>query len=295
MHCLDKPSTEVPLPYADWKCWPTISDKQLRALAELVTPHMKWLAPEIVWGIAAYNEAHRTEWSEQLKDADVTRPESYLWAYSPCGLPGVRRHGSPDGNTFRKAEQAGDIYKCKEALCTDDNVFPKRLWHWAQWGGGRGKTKPKDYHLSHLFDHTDFQARRHGKISAEESWLAGSYWENQVDYGFAGMYTSVANYCYIPSALMKPTDHNEPLKRLLLQRAVYLYHRPEKCELFPHQLEEKLSVTTETQWWHEDFCWDEKYTGHTADTAINKLNAHRAGCFQQLVEARRNALGLMIS
>ena len=62
-----------------------------------------------------------------------------------------------------------------EALCTDDNFYPKQLWRWAQWGDDRGKKRHGDYHLSHLFDHTDYNAKRHSETSAEEAWLKGSY------------------------------------------------------------------------------------------------------------------------
>jgi hypothetical protein len=276
--------------YQNWGHWPTISDAQLRALAELVTPHVKWLAPEIVWSIAENNDVHQEEWSQQLKQAQVTRPESYLWAHSPCGLPGVRRHGSPDGTAFKYAKADGERYRRPEALCTDDNFYPKQLWHWAQWGDDRGKKRHSDYHLSHLFDHTDYNAMRHGKASAEEAWLKGSYWQNQVKYGFAELYTSVANYCYVPSALLKPTDYNGPLKRLLLQRAVYLYHRSGRCELFPHQLAEQLSLVGGSHWQQSEFGWDEGYTGNATDVGIRNLNNKRADCFRELIDLRTKYL-----
>lgn len=291
---LDSPLPTDAVAYADWGKWPTLTNEQLLEFAHLVTPHVKWLAPEVVWSIADYNNAHRTLWRAQLIAAGIERPDSYLWAHSPCALPGVRRHGHPDGNPFSKAKTTGACYTREEALCTDDNAFPKLIWHWAQWGGNQGRKQTSGYHLAHLFDHTDYNGKRHGKATAADPWLAGDYWQRQVPYGFAGLYTSAANYCYIPAALLGPTDHNAPLKRLLLQRAVWLYDRPGRCALFPHGLQERLSApaTTASPWQHENFAWDLRYTGNTSPSGLQQLNTQRAACLAKLLTNRCHHKGL---
>jgi hypothetical protein len=285
--------------YADWKDWKEPNPDHLRSFAHQVTPFIKWLHPNIVWGIAAYNDEKQREWQKLLKSVDVN-PDYYIWAGSPCAFPGIRRNSSSDKITYLAAKKGGDgnpparMYSLKDCLRTDDNDYPYKLWR----GLIRGEYKttgksPKDkrYHLAHLFPHKGYELKQLRKATSKIGDAVFSAWPSslagQKDYGHitAGLFTSAANFCFIPAELMRPTDHNGPFKRLLFQKAVRLY-QTDKCRLFPDGFVECVDQD-QTHWNCDTFEWDEC----TGDTRyLDFFNSERDEELQELVEIRKRAL-----
>ena len=107
------------------------------------------------------------------------------------------------------------------ALATDDNHYPKVLWSFVF----RGKTFQNygtvGYSLAHLADHKDYGNRTSSEV---ESGDAGPR-------SIPGLFTSPTNTVYLPTSLLRPTDHAAPVRNLLLRRAQHLY-RP-VAHLFP--------------------------------------------------------------
>ncbi|WP_147320899.1 hypothetical protein [Hymenobacter lapidiphilus] len=295
--------------YTHWNEWDLPNDEQLKAFVKLVTPYIKWLSPDIVKSIADFNEQHRTVWSAQLNSVGVPM-ESYLWERSPCVFPGVRRHGSGDKpSAFKDAKRKPtgvsalekdphwtpslpqhlrEMYRQKASLATDDNSYPYELWRYVVRGVKSGPD-PRNvgFHLAHLFPHNDYTLKqlRDSSEKSGDHWLGG--WPEVLpEYSFSGLYTSAANLCFIPAELMRPTDLNGPLRRLMLQKAHSLYG--DVCNMFPHGLQALLHKEDEKQWHHTEFSWDERFTGDIG--RMDAFNSYRAGEFTNLIAQKQIVL-----
>jgi len=299
--------------YKHWNDWQLPSDEQLKAFVHLVTPHIKWLEPAIVAGIADFNELHQIEWTDLLKEVGVPAAP-YLWERSPCTFPGVRRHSKGDkpasfleaktlpaeSKRLKKEAKALNpkadwqptsfqhlpaIFNQDDCLVTDDNDYPYQLWRYVVKGSKSGADPRKvGFHLAHLFPHNDYTLKQLRKAAnqSHDHWLEG--WpETLAKYSFSGLYTSAANMCCIPAELMRPTDLNGPLRRLMLQKAHDLYGK--ECNMFPQGLRELLSQENTTQWHHTEFEWDETHNGDVSRLAA--FNQYRATEFANLVSKKR--------
>jgi hypothetical protein len=285
--------------YTDWKEWKMPDPDHLRSFAHQVTPFIKWLHPDIVRGIAAYNDAKRDLWHPLLESVNVN-PDYYLWKGSPCAFPGIRRHSSSDKIAYKAAKKGvGDpsapMYRLAECLRTDDNDYPYKLWRGVirdDYKNSGKSPKDKRYHLAHLFPHKGYELKQlynATKKAGQEvfsAWPAGLTGKKEYGHVMAGQFTSAANFCFIPAELMRPTDHNGPFKRLLFQKAVKLYQNA-ACQLFPEGFVECVSAADPAHWDCDTFEWD-TFTGDTRH--LDSFNRQRDAELRQLVEIRGRAL-----
>ncbi|MDR2509635.1 MAG: hypothetical protein LBC77_03205, partial [Spirochaetaceae bacterium] len=68
-----------------------------------------------------------------------------------------------------------------------------------------------------------------------------------------GLYTCPSNTAYIPNSLLKPTDFNLALRRLLFQKAESLYKNV--CNILPHGI--KVPKPEMQKWEIDNFTWSE--------------------------------------
>ena len=110
----------------DWPEWKQPSQEDSLLLAQIAMRYVRFLDPKIVAAIADDNEVRRGEWCESLASCGVD-PSLYLWDGSPCAFPGVRRHaGSWEINRLRDSNS--DYSDITDAICIDDNDYPKQIW-----------------------------------------------------------------------------------------------------------------------------------------------------------------------
>jgi hypothetical protein len=281
-----------------WDAWKPPTAAQQLAFAKQVVPHVKWLHPAIVAGIARDNDDPNRGWRDWLGQVADVPVADYLWAGSPCVFPGIRRSTGARLNTRDSLTAPG-------CLRTDpsNNHYPQEIWDRVMQVAQPTKAgsrvvkvgKPVNFHLAHLIHHKDFNLTKKDQQRAQSAeqgleglgWLQGPERPSTTN-AFAGLFTSAANLCFLPAELMKPTDISGPLLHLLLQRAVALYS--DVCTLFPHNL--TFRAPNPLGWQHNDrhaggrrvFCWDERPYGDPALTPF--LNHWRRVELQEVLRLK---------
>jgi len=222
-----------------WPEWDTPSDEEQLLLAKVLLPYIKILAPEIVAIIVEDNNKNFSAWTEQLVSLGI-RADIYLWKNSPVVFPGIRRHvGSEETSDFRKNQK---FSRGENALCLDDNSYPKEIWSFALQNKRYGMKNPANYSLAHILDHKDFNTRNIDELIGFE--------KSEDKNLFAGLYTSCVNSVYIPTTFLKPTDHNSKIRKLLIQIVEKYYGSV--CNALPHNLSFNFSAIEE-QWRLDSF------------------------------------------
>ena len=242
-----KPDQSKPTPGAAWPVWPQPDENDVFRLANVVTPLVRFLHPQIVQRVVDDNNVNRGAWSGELQRMGIN-PEIYLWEDSPCAFPGVRRHaGSQETAQFRG--QAGTSpERPADCLRLDDNDFPKHLWAYVFTGRPFRKQGPPGYQLAHLADH-----KEHNNRWREEFAVESDTHPPTDPPPLFGLYTSPANVAYVPSNFLKPTDFSGTLRALLLSRAYQLYGSV--ARLAPPPLVGKTEP--DSQWHPDNFQWGE--------------------------------------
>ncbi len=190
----------------DWPMWLTPNDEEQVSLANVLLPYVKILAPEIVALIVEDNNKNLSDWKAQLDGLGI-QSDIYLWHDSPVAFPGIRRYvGSGETSVFRSGPK---LSKAENALYLDDNTYPKQLWSFALRGKRFGMRNPAHYSLAHILDHKDHNTRNSAELIGFET--------SETKNLFAGLYTSCVNSVYVPTAFLKPTDHNLKIRKLLIQ------------------------------------------------------------------------------
>jgi hypothetical protein len=194
-----------------WPSWDAPSESEILTLARIVTKYVRFLRPDIVAAIVEDNEQRSEEWLRLLGERGVDGLK-YLWPSSPCTWPGVRRHaGKSEIAQFREPAQAG----VRDAICLDDNTFPKHLWSFCMTGGPFRNLGPSGYSLAHLADHKRYKNRGFEEIRRTDGSNVSNVWH--------GLYTSAANTVFVPAELLRPTDSSPLLRNLLQRRGAELY------------------------------------------------------------------------
>lgn len=223
----------------DWPIWPTPNDEEQILLAKVLLPYVKILAPEIVALIVEDNNKNLIDWKAQFDGLGI-QADFYLWQDSPVAFPGIRRHvGSGETSVFRSGPK---LSKAENALLLDDNTYPKQLWSFALRGKRFGMRNPAHYSLAHILDHKDYNNRNTDELVGFET--------SEIKNLFAGLYTSCVNSVYVPTAFLKPTDHNSKIRKLLIQIVEKYYGKV--CKPLPHNLSFNLAAIEE-HWQLEKF------------------------------------------
>ncbi len=241
-----KPSTAKPKESvtSSPKSWPNIFDKDQQILLRLVAQYIRWINKTIVDQLTAHNSPE-SEWYTHVESGfNKVKPkvpvDIYLWEGSSCVFPGVRR------KTGGSDERAS--FKAKYCLCTDStgNALAKQPWTWlighfddkvSKSKGTRILGVRNGYHLVHVFPHKPEEViafvRETKAIYAiadidlseqERADLAAVRVPKRVKKGgLPGLFTSLANMCFAPGDLTRPTDAAGPLRRALMQQALHRF------------------------------------------------------------------------
>jgi len=227
-----------------WPEWELPSDEEIYQLAQVATKYIRFLNPEIVGSITEDNAKHQEEWSDQLHARNVN-PNLYLWEGSPCCFPGIRRYaGSEEISYFTKHTQI-DIKNIPNAIKLDGNDFPKQIWSFIFRGQQFSKYGPNNYSLAHLIDHKEANNRMKEELAFIN--------ENKYVEPFYGLYTCASNTVYIPNSLIKPTDFNLKLRKLLFQKAEELYFN--SCNIIPPFI--SIPKNSDSKWDIGQFQWSD--------------------------------------
>ena len=254
-----------------WPEWGQPKDEDILKLAEVLTPLVKFLHPDIVAAVAEDNRQRSAEWRDKFEEMDVD-PDIYLWCGSPCAFPGVRRYIGKERD--RKGTASTDSMP-PNCLKTDDNTFPKHLWAFVLTGKKFQNNKgPKDYQLAHLADHQEYKNR----------WCREFSRESEADPPpLFGLYTSPANAAYVPKSFLKPTDFVGTLRALLLRMAYRLYGGI--CRLAPPPLVEKKE-REDSVWNLNQFTWSDP-VGATDTDNVDQFLKYRHKMIDKAFHERR--------
>jgi hypothetical protein len=85
---------------SSWPEWVSPSNEDLLQLAEITTPYIRFLHPDIVLAVVEDNEYRRKEWCSRLVEHQIN-PSLYLWERSACAFPGVRVGGTGANGVIR--------------------------------------------------------------------------------------------------------------------------------------------------------------------------------------------------
>ena len=224
----------------EWPRWEQPGEKESLELAKILTRYVRFLSCEIVEAVTRDNECRATEWREALFQRGID-PELYLWEGSSCAFPGVRRYaGSKESSRLRDSNN--DYSDISDALCLDDNDYPKQIWSFTFRNAQFSKFGPDGYRLAHLVDHKEHKNRMVDELSCSLP--------ESVSF-IPGLYTCPSNAAYVSGGLLLPTDFNARVRNLLQRRAAQLYGSV--CNLFPDGFEVK--ACDDETWALEEFEW----------------------------------------
>ena len=265
---------EKPAPSSAWPKWDRASEDEVLALARVIARYVRFLAPEIIDAVVNDGEQQRERWADALRQRGIAA-DAYLWERSPCAFPGVRRYaGSQEIAVFRKKAKA-EGNSIKDALCLDDNDYPKQIWSFTFTGKKFPKHGPVGYSLAHLADH-----KSHGNRFESDFEVVGDAGARKL----FGLYTCLTNTAYVPSSMIKPTDFGPNMRNLLMRRAEHLYAA--HCRLLPDWL--KVRAASSVDWHLDAFEWA-KPVGDA--TGIKAFLAYRNAEIERLIAARPSTGG----
>jgi len=239
---IDKKKCLIRNSHSNWPTWELPLEDDIYQLAQTTTKYIRFLNPKIIEAITKDNIEHYNEWYELLSINNIN-PNLYLWEMSPCCFPGIRRHEGSKEIAYFKKQTKMDKNDIQNALKLDDNDFPKQIWSFIFRGKKFGKFGPDNYSLAHLIDHKISKNRMENELI----FING----NKFSEPYYGLYTCPSNTIYIPNSLLKPTDFNLKLRRLLFQKAESLYK--DCCNILPPLI--KIPDCDDEKWNIENFKW----------------------------------------
>jgi len=230
--------------HSNWSKWELPTEDEIYQLAKIMTRYIRFLNPDIIKAIVENNEDHYEEWRKLLLLHNIN-PDLYLWELSPCCFPGIRRYAGKKEIAYFGKQTKMNTSEIPNALKLDDNDFPKQIWSFIFRGKRFSKSGPDAYSLAHLFDHKKSKNR----MKDELEFINGN------DYlePYFGLYTCPTNTVYIPNSLLKPTDFNSTLRKLLFKKAEALYK--DYCNILPPFI--KIPNFDNEKWYIKNFQWNE--------------------------------------
>ena len=225
----------------DWPVWDMPDSNSVFEMVKMVTPYVRFLHPDIVGAVVEDNNKNRVVWNEKLIIRNIN-PNYYIWDKSSCAFPGIRRYAGKKEMAFFHNKQSLNI---PEALCLDDNTFPRQIWSFVLRGKATQKFGPKQYALAHLADHKDYKSKIY-----EEFDKTGN---GDPPDKFYGLFSCVSNTVYMPTNLIKLTDFNLETRLLLLNKAQNLY--ASVCNILPPSL--LVKQPSSPAWQIDNFNWAE--------------------------------------
>jgi hypothetical protein len=204
------------LPNPALEIWPPVSAADAEALVRLAVPYVRWLHPALVAALADDNTEESSSWHTVLQRADIG-PDLYMWPGSACVFPGIRRK-------VGKLEVLGGVGAHSLMLDKSGNHLAHRVWERLGATQNSFKKAREGYELVHLFPH---QAAEWHKLFRQQPEVADSLpavWrEKLAQHGLPGLFSNPANMCFLPSAMVRPTDSRSQLRHVLWQRALQLF------------------------------------------------------------------------
>lgn len=200
----------------DWPKWETPTNKEIRKIAESLTPHLKFLHPDIIGKIAESNKDldtyFRTYLSESKIDIDI-----YIWEGCSTMFPGIRRANGRTDAEHKKKQLPKELREQKKAIYIDDNSYAKQVWAFIFTNRPFTNRGPDGYELAHLFEHKAVDRLGQELINSDRS-------DYKTTLPMSGMFTSPAGLIYSPRSFVKISDHSLQARRLLQRKAIQLYH-----------------------------------------------------------------------
>jgi hypothetical protein len=196
--------------------WPKVSDHDAEALVRLAVPYVRWLNPALVEALAQDNTARYADWVAALRQADIN-PDLYVWPGSACVFPGIRRK-------VGRSEELGGIGAHSFMLDKSGNHLAHRVWERLGATKNGFKAEREGYELVHLFPHQAAEWRKLFKQQPDLLRNLPADWQGRLaDHGLPGLFSNPANMCFLPSAMVRPTDSRSQFRHVLWQQALRLF------------------------------------------------------------------------
>ena len=198
-----------------WPEWETPTNEEIRNIAQSLTPHFKFLHPDIVEKITESNKVLDSYFREYLSQANIDI-DSYIWEGCSTMFPGIRRANGKTDTDYKKKQLPIDQREQKGAIYIDDNSYAKQVWAFIFTKMQFSNRGPNGYELAHLFEHKAVDRLGQELVYSDES----AY---DTAKPISGMFTCAAGLAYSPRSFVKISDHSLHARRLLQRRALKLY------------------------------------------------------------------------
>jgi hypothetical protein len=240
--------------------WPRVSPEDELLLVRIVVPYVRWLQPQLVRRLVHDNRMQFSAWQELLR-RKATYPHLYLWPNTACAYPGFRRK-------VGKHEKAGTAGAHSLLLDKSGNQMGHKPWELLATTASDFKKLRKQYELVHLFPHKPAEWKKLLPQLPEQVQKAiPQAWHRRLKAnGLPGLFSNPANTCFLPNALVRPTDGQSLLRQVLWKQALRLYG---SSSLLPPPLAKAFRLWLRSQPDPTDLQWSKAY--HGENSALQKL------------------------
>jgi len=198
-----------------WPSWELPSTADIKQIAYLLTPYLKFLHPEIIKKVTLSNNEIYSYFHDYLINSGID-VKSYIWENCPIMFPGIRRANGKTDNKYKKKQLPKELRKEKQAIFIDDNSYPKHIWAFLFTNQQFSNKGPNGYELAHIFEH-----KAVSRIKDEFTIENNSTYD--LSEPISGMFTNAASLMYSPRTFVKITDHSLHARRLIQRKVIHLY------------------------------------------------------------------------
>ncbi|MBG8553994.1 hypothetical protein [Hymenobacter guriensis] len=219
------------------------------------------------------NRLHYSAWRQLLRRKAIYS-HLYLWPNSACAYPGFRRK-------VGKHEKAGTAGAHSLLLDKSGNQMGHKPWELLATTASDFKKLRKQYELVHLFPHKSAEWKKLlPQLPDEVRNSIPLAWQRRLKaHGLPGLFSNPANTCFLPSALVRPTDGQSMLRQVLWKQALRLYG---SSSLLPQPIANAFKLWLRDQPDPSDLQWSTAY--HGEHSALQKLlvdRSERLAAFQK--------------